>query len=96
MAGATEIGVSLNVTREVPPEILSLARVAGADEIALRRRRFDVGRARDLGADLKAFDLSSLPELAGLLSRWASPQLREVGTVAGNIVKASGISDSLR
>ncbi len=94
VAGATEIGVSLNATHEAPPEILSLARVEGADEITLENGVLALG-ARATWAQLLAFDLSSLPELSQLLNRWASPQLRRVGTVAGNIVKASSISDSL-
>ena len=94
VAGATEIGVSLNATHETPAEILSLARVGGADEITFEDGVLTLG-ARATWAQLKAFDLSAAPALAALLSRWASPQLRNVGTVAGNIVKASAISDSL-
>ena len=94
VAGATEIGVSLNATHETPGEILSLARIEGADEITLGNGVLTLG-ARATWARLLAFDLSSLPELEKLLRRWASPQLRNTGTVAGNIIKASSISDSL-
>lgn len=96
VAGATEVGVAMNLKGFAPPEILSLARVEGLDEVSIENGVLILG-ARATWAQVAENPKvrENVPELATLLARWASPQLRNVGTVAGNIVRASPISDSL-
>lgn len=93
-AGHTELGVTMNLQGDAPPAILSLARVRGLDEVEVENGALVLG-ARATWAQVALVAEQSVPELAKLLRRWASPQLRNVGTVAGNLVKASPISDSL-
>ncbi len=96
VAGATEIGVRISVQNFAPREILSLARVEGGDEVEI-----DIENgALVLGARATWTQIMQqiggiAPEFAAFLTRWGSPQLRNAGTVAGSIMGASPISDSL-
>ena len=94
VAGATEVGVAINQKGFCPPEILSLARINGADEVVVRGETLWLG-CRATWLQVAAAVETVIPEWAELFARWASPQLRHAGTVAGNIVKASPIADSL-
>ncbi|HEX8466071.1 MAG TPA: FAD binding domain-containing protein [Abditibacterium sp.] len=93
-AGATETGVAMSVKGFAPREILSLARVEGADEVTVENGALVLG-ARANWTQVKAQTRDVLPEFAEFLERWGSPQLRNAGTVAGSIAGASAISDSL-
>ncbi len=94
VAGATEIGVAMSVKGLAPREVLSLARVAGLDEISTESGILSLG-ARANWTDVAREVEEIVPEFAAFLARWGSPQLRNAGTVAGSIMGASAISDSL-
>jgi xanthine dehydrogenase small subunit len=94
IAGATEIGVAMSVKGFAPREILSLSRVEGLDEVSVDEGTLILG-ARASWTKVREHAQDVLPEFADLLSRWGSPQLRNAGTIAGSIVRASAISDSL-
>ena len=94
VAGATEIGVAMSVKGAAPREILSLARVDGLDEVGVENGALVWG-ARATWTQVAKKTRSIVPEWAEFLGRWGSPQLRNAGTVAGSIMGASPISDSL-
>ncbi len=94
VAGGTEIGVAMSVKGMAPRELLSLAHLEGWDEVAEQDGSLVLG-ARATWTQVAEQIGAIAPEFAGLLKRWGSPQLRNAGTVAGNIIRAAPISDSL-
>lgn len=94
VAGATEIGVAMSVKGVAPHEILSLAHLEGWNEVTEEDSYLVLG-SRATWTEVSAQVGTIVPEFAALLKRWGSPQLRNAGTVAGNIMRASAISDSL-
>jgi xanthine dehydrogenase small subunit len=60
-----------------------------------RTRRQIVAGARATWSDLLDLFRDEVPEFAGILSVFGSPQIRHVGTIGGNIINASPIADSL-
>ena len=94
VAGATELGVKMSVEGWAPREILSLARVAALEAVSLQDGALSLG-ARASWTEVKALAEAALPEFAELLARWGSPQLRNAGTVAGNVMRAASNGDAL-
>ncbi|RYX83547.1 hypothetical protein EON83_14200 [bacterium] len=94
VAGGTEVGVAMSVKGLAPREILSLAHLNGWDEVVVEGGELVLGAlATWAQVAEKAGDF--VPEFGAFLARWGSPQLRNAGTVAGNIIRAAPISDSL-
>lgn len=94
VAGATDLGVQINKRRTDPAKFLGLGLV---DEL---RRLEASGGAIHVGAgviwsELERLCESAAPEFARVLSVFASPQIKNVGTLVGNVVNASPIADSL-
>lgn len=94
VAGGTEIGVLMSVKGAVPDEILCLSGLDGWDEVHEEDGHLVLG-ARATWTQVAAQVGDIVPEFCTLLKKWGSPQIRNAGTVAGNIVRASPISDSL-
>jgi len=105
IAGATDLGVRWTKRRQAAATWLDLGRVAELRPISLSPAGsggsaqpeagvLDVG-AMATWADLLRQAETVCPELAGLLRRFGGPQIREVGTIGGNLVNASAIADSL-
>ena len=94
VAGATEIGLAMSVKGVAPREILSVANVAELDEIRVENGELMLG-ARANWTQVEAATRDVVPAFAQLLQRWGSPQLRNMGTVAGNVMRAASNSDSL-
>jgi len=84
----------MSVKGLAPREILSLAGVEGCDGVETENGALVLG-ARASWTQVKAKAGAMVPELAAFLERWGSPQLRNAGTVAGSVMRASAISDSL-
>ncbi|HUP63429.1 MAG TPA: FAD binding domain-containing protein [Thermoanaerobaculia bacterium] len=104
--GATDFGVWCNKRGFVPDALLSLDAIEGLGDI----RRADVPSAQGGGRDVRPplivggratladFERAArevVPELAPIMDRFGSPQIRNAGTLAGNIANASPIADTL-
>ena len=94
VAGATDIGVRVNKSKQLPPIILDLNRIAELDNIRTENGALIAGARASWTALLNACSLAT-PEFARILSIFGAPQIRHVGTIAGNIANASPIADSL-
>lgn len=92
--GATDFGVWCNKRGFVPEAVLSLDGIAGLDELRVDGTELLVGGRTTLAA-LEEKIANELPQLASILDRFGSPQIKNVGTLAGNIANASPIADSL-
>ena len=95
IAGGTDLMVELNFDRTRPQEIIDLARVAGA----ARGQRRSNGPLR-IGAGVPYTRLiaelgDALPGLAIASRTVGSPQIRNRGTVGGNLGTASPAGDGL-
>lgn len=94
VAGGTEVGVAMSVKGLAPREILSLSGVPDLDQITVENNTLILsGRATWTKIKEEVGDIA--PQFAAFLQRWGSPQLRNAGTIAGSIVRASHHADSL-
>jgi CO/xanthine dehydrogenase FAD-binding subunit len=103
LAGGTDLMVDVNYGRRRPDDVLSLRRVAELRGWRVEPRPDGVGGGDEvvLGATVTYTDMLG-PELAGLLPALAqaartvgSPQIRNTGTVGGNLVTGSPAGDTL-
>jgi xanthine dehydrogenase small subunit len=93
VAGGTELGVWRNKRGDDPPALLSLARVPGL-------HGFSHGDPVVIGAnatwaELGPFAERYAPALLPIIRRFGSPQVRNLGTLVGNVANGSPIADSL-
>lgn len=95
VAGATDLAVQANKGKTLPAAILHLrATLEGYATVAV------AGGVARLGAGVRWAEVLErardfAPEWAGILELFGAPQIRNAGTVGGNLVNASPIADSL-
>lgn len=92
--GATDFGVWCNKRGFVPEAILSLNAIEGLGDITTDGDTIRVGGRVTLAA-FEELIAKKNPSLARILDRFGSPQIKNAGTLAGNIANASPIADSL-
>jgi len=98
VAGATDVGVQLNKSVADPDEFLDLNRVAELTSSAIEvdaRGKAIVAGARATWTEIEAITSDTVPEFHRIVAVFGSPQIRNVGTIGGNIINASPIADSL-
>jgi xanthine dehydrogenase small subunit len=93
-ASATDMGVQINKDRSNPTVICSLNLVPEAHELSESQGLISVG-ARVTLNELEHFMRGHIPEFARLLKIFASPQIKNKGTLVGNVANASPIADTL-
>lgn len=94
LAGGTDVGLWVTKQHRVPRSIVYLGRVAELQTIT------DHGDAIEIGAGVTYTDafpsLAALhPSLARMVRRLGSTQIRNSGTIGGNIANGSPIGDSM-
>jgi xanthine dehydrogenase small subunit len=92
VGGATDVGLWVTKQHRQLATMIDVTRVAGLDDVEDARGSITVGagvRLRDATAALTRLH----PDLGELLRRFASIQIRNVGTVGGNIANGSPIGD---
>jgi xanthine dehydrogenase small subunit len=94
VAGATDIGVRINKSHALPETILDLNRLAELETVSVENDRLVLG-ARASWTALEGLCQRLLPQFHEVVTVFGSPQIRNVGTIGGNIVNASPIADSL-
>lgn len=92
--GATDFGVWRTKRGFEAPAILSLDGIAGLNELTTSGGELHVGGRVTL-ARLEAYVRERVPALAPILDRFGSPQIKNAGTLSGNIANASPIADTL-
>jgi len=92
--GATDFGVWCNKRGFVPESLLSLNAIEGLGDIAHDGDAIRVGGRVSL-AMFEEFITREVPALAPIMDRFGSPQIKNAGTLAGNIANASPIADTL-
>ena len=94
ISGGTDLGVWRNRRGFDPPQLLSLAGVAGWGRIRLEGDAVSIG-ANVTWAGLEEFANREAPALLGVARHFASPQIRNVATFVGNVAHGSPIADSV-
>ncbi len=91
--GATDLGVPIAKHGLVPPRMISLRQVEGLDAIEEHEDHLHVGASARY-ADILPHLQRYFPSFAALVRRLGSQQIRNLGTMGGNVCNASPIGDS--
>ncbi|MDH4125123.1 MAG: xanthine dehydrogenase small subunit [Gammaproteobacteria bacterium] len=94
LAGGTDVGLWVTKQHRVLDTVIYTARVAGLQQIAVSRTHIEIGAAVSLAAAMEAI-VAHYPALDDLFRRFASPPIRNAGTLGGNIANGSPIGDSM-
>ncbi len=94
LAGGTDVGLRVSQKREVLPHVLYLGRVSGLARLEEQANGLWIG-ATATCTDAFAALIRRYRSLAPYLTRFGSRQIRNIGTIGGNLGTASPIGDSL-
>lgn len=94
VGASTDLGVPINKGRPMPEVMLSLHLVPELHHCRVGDERIEVG-ARVSLSTLRHACLEAAPEFARSLDLFASPQIKNVATLVGNIATGSPIGDTL-
>jgi xanthine dehydrogenase small subunit len=92
--GATDFGVWRTKRNFEPAAILSLDGIESMNELRIDDDTLIVGGRVSL-TQFEAFVRDLVPAMAPIMERFGSPQIKNAGTLAGNIANASPIADTL-
>ena len=94
LGGGTDLGLRVGKERRRLGEIIWTRRVPELGRIRVARGELFIGASATYTEALPAID-AHLPELGALLRRIGSRQIRNLGTLGGNVCTASPIGDTL-
>jgi xanthine dehydrogenase small subunit len=92
--GATDFGVWCNKRGFTAEALLSLDGIEGMGDVRVEDGTIVAGGRASLASFENAVR-GVVPELAPIMDRFGSPQIKNAGTLAGNIANASPIADTL-
>lgn len=93
MASATDLGVVHNKRKTKLTHLLSLQNISELYKIEQNGNEIKLG-ARVTHTEFRHFIKDRLPEFATYLDIFASPQIKNIGTIVGNVANASPIGDT--
>ena len=94
VSGATDLGVLYNKGKWQPQKLMSLMHIPELAQIREEADALVVGARASLSA-LESATVKLFPELSRMLHIFASPQIKNSGTLVGNLVNASPIADTI-
>jgi xanthine dehydrogenase small subunit len=94
VSGGTDVCVNINKRGFRPQNIISTCNLRGMDELKVEKNSLVVG-ARVTLSELADFVKDKVPEFYKILSVFGAPQIRNAGTMAGNIANGSPIADTV-
>src|SRR5207237_1922076 len=92
--GGTDVGVWVNKRGFSAPAVLSLSKLRELDELREEDGAIVVGANVTLAA-FERFIETRIPELFAILNIFGAPQIKNAGTLIGNIANGSPIGDTL-
>jgi xanthine dehydrogenase small subunit len=94
LAGGTDLGLRVSKDREALPAVIALGAVEELRRIATGGDTIELGGAVTYTEALPHFD-RHFPAFGALVRRIGSRQIRNLGTIAGNLATASPIGDTI-
>ncbi len=94
IAGSTDIGVVVNKGKLETPETMALYHIKDLGVVSHDDQFISVGATVTL-TQFEEYVESHFPEMSKMLHIFASPQIKNQGTVVGNMVNASPIADTI-
>jgi xanthine dehydrogenase small subunit len=94
LAGGTDVGLWITKQHKDLPTIIYVGEVAELKTIRNTEAGIDIGAGASLTDAYDAL-VGAYPELGELYRRFASPPIRNAGTLGGNIANGSPIGDSM-
>jgi xanthine dehydrogenase small subunit len=94
LAGGTDVGLWVSKQHRNLETVIYTGRVTELTEFSVSSTHIEVGAAVTL-ADIMSVMIEHYPGLEELLRRFASPPIRNAGTLGGNIVNGSPIGDTM-
>ncbi len=94
LAGGTDVGLWVTKQHRALGDVIYVGNVADLQEVAIAAGQIDIGAAVSL-TDAFAPLEQHYPELREVLRRFASPPIRNAGTLAGNVANGSPIGDAM-
>jgi xanthine dehydrogenase small subunit len=94
LAGGTDIGLWVTKQHRELATLVYVGEVAGLGDIRTGDTHLEIGGAATFSDAMPAI-LEHYPLLADMLGRFASPPIRNVGTLGGNVANGSPIGDSM-
>jgi xanthine dehydrogenase small subunit len=93
LAGGTDLGVGIAKYGQVPETMISLAHVQGLDAIEAGEDGLRIGATATYAEILPCLE-QKFPPFAAMVRRLGSVQIRNLGTMGGNLCNASPIGDT--
>jgi xanthine dehydrogenase small subunit len=94
LAGGTDVGLWVTKQHRVLDIVIYTGRVAELGNIQVTDSHIEIGAAVTLSEAMHAI-VAHYPHLEELFRRFASPPIRNAGTLGGNIANGSPIGDSM-
>jgi xanthine dehydrogenase small subunit len=94
LAGGTDVGLWVTKQRRMPRSIVWLGRIAALKRIVDRGDAIEIGAGATYAEAFAAIE-SLHPAFARMVRRLGSAQIRNSGTIGGNIANGSPIGDSM-
>src|SRR5438445_7003374 len=94
LAGGTDVGLWVTKQHRALHTVIYVGNVAELTRVEVTDRHIEIGAAVSL-TDAFAVLVKHYPELDELFRRFASPPIRNAGTLGGNIANGSPIGDSM-
>lgn len=94
VAGSTDIGVVVNKGKMITPKTLALYHIPELKKIT-HDQDFITVKATVTLTEFENYIEQHVPDLARVLHIFASPQIKNQGTLIGNVVNASPIGDTI-
>jgi xanthine dehydrogenase small subunit len=94
LAGGTDLGLRVSKDREVLPAVIATAAVEELRQVKVEAGAVEIGGAATYSEALPLLD-KYFPSFGALVRRIGSRQIRNLGTIAGNLATASPIGDTI-
>ena len=94
LSGGTDLSLSVTKEKKDINSIIYMSSISELNYIKNNNKYIEIGASTPL-IDLEYYIKKYYPDFTKILKRYGSPQIRNVGTVAGNIATASPIGDCL-
>ncbi len=94
LAGGTDVGLWVTKQHKQLDTVIYTGKVAGMADISVDDVAVDIGAAATLSDAMLVLD-EHFPDLHDLFVRFASPPIRNAGTLGGNVANGSPIGDSM-